>query len=345
MSQRPEWKLHVFFQEEQSPRSPWPWQPLAPYERVLPGLAPGWPTLRSHINWSLPALVDYDVWILNVLLTSWTGQRLMRRLTRAKIPWIYWGERWRQQRHPIKQWVQNRLLRSVEAAQGIAAIGAWAEQDYQARFPRVPVVNMPYATSTREYMQNDLGNERGSSTECCRFLFCGQMIARKGIDLVLRSFHRLLEAGVSARLTLVGRLDEEKILWEGLPEGAWREQVEVVGFVAPADLPPYFHQADVFVLPSRHDGWGVVVHQAVAAGLPLILSDAVGAGRDLLVDQENGILVPGGEMAPLAKAMQLLASEPTTRRKMAGVSRKLADKISPELMAQRWIEFVDRVFP
>ena len=72
-------------------------------------------------------------------------------------------------------------------------------------------------------------------------------------------------------------------------------RVVFAGSRQPRDLPPIYAAADLFVLPSRHEPWGVVVNEAMAAGLPVVLTDRVGAAADLLVDGENGRLVPSGD--------------------------------------------------
>ena len=61
--------------------------------------------------------------------------------------------------------------------------------------------------------------------------------------------------------------------------------------------------ADVFALLSTHEPWGVVVNEAAASGLPLLLSDRVGAAHDLLEDGRNGVLVPAGDAAAAGAAL------------------------------------------
>ena len=63
---------------------------------------------------------------------------------------------------------------------------------------------------------------------------------------------------------------------------------------------------DVFALLSTHEPWGVVVNEAAACGLPLVLSDRVGAAYDLLRDSENGFLVPAGDVGAAARALAAL---------------------------------------
>jgi glycosyltransferase involved in cell wall biosynthesis len=82
--------------------------------------------------------------------------------------------------------------------------------------------------------------------------------------------------------------------------------------------------ADVFALLSDHEPWGVVVNEAAAVGLPLVLSDRVGAARDLLLDGENGVLVGAGDVSATAAAFRRLADDPQLRRSMGTRSRELA---------------------
>ena len=94
-----------------------------------------------------------------------------------------------------------------------------------------------------------------------------------------------------------------------------------LGHRAPAELPGLFAEADAFVLPSRHDGWGVVINEALGAGLPIIVSDGVGAAHDLVTHGVNGLITPAGDACALRDALVLLACDPLRRRAMADASR------------------------
>jgi glycosyltransferase involved in cell wall biosynthesis len=87
------------------------------------------------------------------------------------------------------------------------------------------------------------------------------------------------------------------------------------GFLAEHDLVEAYVAADVFALLSRRETWGVVVNEAAACGLPLVLSHGVGAATDLLVAGVNGELVPVGDVDATASALHLLARDPERRRK------------------------------
>jgi glycosyltransferase involved in cell wall biosynthesis len=97
----------------------------------------------------------------------------------------------------------------------------------------------------------------------------------------------------------------------------------VAGGLGEEQLAQRYVDADVFALLSRQETWGVVVNEAAASGLPLVLSDRVGAAYDLLRDGENGYLVPADDSGAAAEAIHKLASDSKLRRRMGSRSREL----------------------
>ena len=122
----------------------------------------------------------------------------------------------------------------------------------------------------------------------------------------------------------VGRAVPEKgfdVLEAAAREAAVRVDA-VTGGLNEDELAQRYVDADVFALLSRHEPWGVVVNEAAASGLPLVLSDRVGAAYDLLRDGENGFVVPAEDVGAAADALRRLA-DPALRRRMGARSREL----------------------
>jgi glycosyltransferase involved in cell wall biosynthesis len=92
------------------------------------------------------------------------------------------------------------------------------------------------------------------------------------------------------------------------------------------------------VLPSRYDGWGVVVNQALGAGLPIICSDMVGAGFDLVEEEVNGARFPVGDSGVLATQMQRFITEPSLSERWGKASRERARLWTPEAGAAKWVD-------
>ena len=97
----------------------------------------------------------------------------------------------------------------------------------------------------------------------------------------------------------------------------------ITGGVPEEELAKRYVEADIFALLSRHEPWGVVVNEAAASGLPLVLSERVGAAYDLLRDGENGYLVPVDDAVAAAEAIRTLAADADQRRAMGERSREL----------------------
>jgi glycosyltransferase involved in cell wall biosynthesis len=167
-----------------------------------------------------------------------------------------------------------------------------------------------------------------------RFLFVGRLIEEKGVDVLADAFCSYREeAGEDAwTLTLAG----------AGPFGAELRGitgVEVLDFVQPADLPALMGAAGCFVLPSRFEPWGVVMHEATAAGLPVIATAACGASTRLLQDGYNGRLVATGDADALARAMSAVASVSEDELvAMGDASRNLSRQFTPKRWADYTIE-------
>lgn len=332
LAAREEVDLSVYYLEAGAPESPWPEKDLRSFERILPGFSVPFGNVRAHLNWPLPDVADADFVILSSY-TSLTGQLLMR----SKLPrgrWLYWGERMRQQTG-VKRTVQSQLAAPIERAAGVVAIGSVAEQDYRDRFPQLRHFCIPYHCDLDPFFAIRRNPDARSST--MTFFFCGQMIERKAVDILLLAFDRLIADGMDARLLLVGR-EAELPKFMNLVSPATRARVQYEGFQAPEALPDYFSRADVFVLPSRHDGWGVVVNQALATGLPVITSNAVGAGLDYVKTGINGVMVTPGDADGLYDAMRNLAKNPEMARMWGVKSREMARSLTPEVGADKWVE-------
>jgi glycosyltransferase involved in cell wall biosynthesis len=148
----------------------------------------------------------------------------------------------------------------------------------------------------------------------------------------------------------VGRLSEEKGVRElaeaarGLPlvvvgDGPLRPLFpQAVGFVAPAELGPYYERAAIVVVPSRREGYGMVAREAMARSRPVVAT-AVGGLVDAVQDGVSGVLVPPGDVAALRGALERLLGDAGLRRSLGAAARvRLAKTASPSTTAERLLE-------
>jgi poly(glycerol-phosphate) alpha-glucosyltransferase len=327
-------EVSVFYLEPESPDSPWPKKPLESYESILPGTYLSYREMRFLINWRMPDITGSDLVILNGYM-GMVFQWLLRFKSKSN-KFIFWGERMSDQTRGIKGKIQEWLSRSINNCIAIAAIGTWAQKKYQVRFPGIPVFNIPYFCNLESFQNLPL---RGSH-QTLNLLFCGQMIHRKGVDVLLKAFE-LLSPQYDVVLHLVGReaeLNEMKLLLNDVSR-----KVIYHGFQAPEDLPYFFNKADVFILPSRHDGWGVVVNQALGAGLPIICSDQVGAAVDLINEGKNGYLFTSGDAVDLHSKIKIFVDRPELIPAMSSQSREKSYEMTPEKGAEKWLQVFNRL--
>ena len=155
-------------------------------------------------------------------------------------------------------------------------------------------------------------------------------------DVVVLSVARLVqEKGLDTLIRAVAAADDQQMLLVLVGDGPEREALEQLaaelgvravfaGETAWERIVEVYVAADVFALLSLREPWGVVVNEAAACGLPLVLSDRVGAAHDLLREGENGALVPGGDVEAAANALRTLAADPDRQHAQGARSRELA---------------------
>lgn len=165
------------------------------------------------------------------------------------------------------------------------------------------------------------------------FLFVGRLVDSKGADVLAAAYRVYRQATKDPWPLLVSGTGPRAGVFAGIP-GA-----ELLGFVQPSDIPVVFSRAGCLVTPSRFEPWGVVIHEAASAGLPVICSSACGASTRLVLDGYNGVVVPAGNADRLAEALARVASGPD-RGLMGRRSSQLATQFTP----QRWASYLlDRV--
>jgi glycosyltransferase involved in cell wall biosynthesis len=173
-----------------------------------------------------------------------------------------------------------------------------------------------------------------------RFVFSGATIHRKGFDLLLDAFARVRAAEPGVSLAIVGpRGDAFGLLGVPTPAG-----IEVVGPIGQRALADEFRQADCLVLPSRNDSFGMVVAEALAAGLPVLVSDMVGA-KALVEPGRNGWIVPAEDTAALAERMLWCARNGAAVRGMQEECRRSAEAATWPAYRRRFVDLLRSLVP
>lgn len=174
-------------------------------------------------------------------------------------------------------------------------------------------------------------------------LFIGQFEERKGLTDLLDAFATVDDPG--ARLRLVGNGTMEAELAQ---RAAHDPRLEIVGYLPQDELPGALRQARCLVLPSittalDKEPWGLVVNEAMHAGVPVIATDAVGAAAGGLIDDDrNGLIVPERNVAALSAALRRLTGDPALAAEMGDRARHDVARFSHSAMADAFEAAVER---
>jgi glycosyltransferase involved in cell wall biosynthesis len=269
---------------------------------------------------------------------SWEALLWARR-HRARF--VLWSESNRQDARSgstVVEWLKTYFVRHCD---GFAAAGKTAFEYLQllgsseASISTAPdaVDNCLFATQA-EKVRADATAYRVRLGLPSRFiLFVGRLVPEKGIFDLLEAYAKLEDILRSAvGLVFAGGGDSR----EELAHRAKRINPGLVclpGFAQREDLAGFYALAEAFVLPTHSDPWGLVVNEAMACGLPIIVSDVAGCAADLVEDGWNGYVVPARDPDTLSKAISSLLRQPQLRRQMSAHSLERIQNYSPEACA------------
>ncbi|MBI3517957.1 MAG: glycosyltransferase [Bacteroidetes bacterium] len=166
-----------------------------------------------------------------------------------------------------------------------------------------------------------------------RFIYVGRYYAFKGIEDLWKAF-----------IELQNEQPNEWELWclgVGDIEPVEHLNIKHFGFVQPKDLASYTSQTGVFILPSRFEPWGVVVHEFAASGFPLLLSSNVGAKEQFLKEGINGFEFEPGNVSSIKQALKKIVSmSHEDLLKMGAASNHMSKSVSPKIWTDCLIQMI-----
>jgi glycosyltransferase involved in cell wall biosynthesis len=225
-------------------------------------------------------------------------------------------DNWYQSSSPGQQCRIRRQLSTPDVI--IAVSDHWRE--CLATLTSVPIMTVSNAVDISDFAPS---RER-PGTLTVTMLFLGVVGRRKGAFELLRALRRALDHPSAPDLRLVlagnGELEEARALVRELDLAG---RVEIPGWIRTEEKLRRLQEADVFVLPTHHEGLPLALIEAMAAGLPLISTRASGI-PDVVEDGKTGLLITPGNVSDLSEAIVRLAADPEMRRRMGEAALKRA---------------------
>ena len=178
-------------------------------------------------------------------------------------------------------------------------------------------------------------------------LFVGGMESRKGLEFAIQTLEILVKKGRGIRLIAIARPG-----FKGVESRAWFDhliercglvgKVEIHELVDDEELTRLYATASIFFLPTRMEGWGLSIMEAMASGCPII-STPVGGITELVHSGENGLLVPVGDVHGFAEAIERLLDDKALRDRLCAAAKETVKGFSWDASAEKTIELYNRI--
>ncbi len=258
-------------------------------------------------------------------------------------------------RGPLKLALKKVFFRILrQFTYGVLSVGQRNSEYWRRNLGAdVPQFAIPYAVDNEFFRERcqaasvtreDLRRELNLEPDRPVVLFASKLLARKRcMDLVEAHLHLLAQRTPQTPrpyLLIVGDGEDrpriEARLGQANSEAA--ESVRMLGFRNQSELPRYYDLCDIFVLPSIHEPWGLVVNEVMNAGRAVIVSDEVGCQPDLILDGDNGRVFPARDIAALTNTIEQTLASRETYRKMGERSLERIQQFSFDTNVQGLVQ-------
>jgi glycosyltransferase involved in cell wall biosynthesis len=243
----------------------------------------------------------------------------------------------------LQRW-QRRLL--VSRARGFVAYGTQAKGYLVSLGADPGRVSIAINTVDCDYFRREVGRlraESGMEDGLKRILYVGNLETGKRVDHLLKAAQLLMQSRRDFLVEIVGSGSQEENLKQLAVELGVDKQVRFFGFLQRPEVARRLAQACCFAFPSVYDIWGLVLVEAMAAGVPCVSSVFAGATSDLIRDGETGFAVDFSDTRKVADLLGRLLDHPEETRRMGlSASRFVAEEVCLSKSAAGFVEAVQR---
>lgn len=197
--------------------------------------------------------------------------------------------------------------------------------------------NRPLPSADREALRATLGLPAGPLVSTV-----GIVIQRKNVDGALRSFHTVTAQGAPGHFLIIGPMPEEHAAYHEelkayVATHGLQERVSFLGFRTPVS--PYVQASDIFLFPSRQEGMPNSVLEAMACGLPCIVSNSAGVESSVVTDGATGFAIDLDDERAFAETLgRLMTDEPLRRRVGDSARQAIMERFSMDVIARRYLD-------
>jgi glycosyltransferase involved in cell wall biosynthesis len=279
--------------------------------------------LRPHVVFSN----SFGMWtLLALLFKSWGKWRVVVAYEGSSPSVDYCHS-------PLRLALRRAMVQAADAC----ITNSQAGQDYLVNTLHTPPARVfvhPYEVPDVQSFTNSPAHNQPANHPSPVFLFVGGLIPRKGVTFLLEACSQLQKQGYrNYTLLIVGDGEQRSQLETFSQNQGLNAQIHWVGKVPYQDLGSYFHGADVSILPTLEDTWGLVVLEAMAVGKAVLVSQYAGA-CELVADGENGYRFDPHHPQQLATLMANFIENRELAAKMGNKSKQFMDRYTPQAAAE-----------
>ena len=245
-------------------------------------------------------------------------------------------------RSRYKEWLKSRYIALCAAG----LVGGTPHLAYLSKLGMPPSqIQTGYDVVDNAYFERCTNELRTKHKELAKelglvrpfFLCAARFVEKKNLPTLIKAFAQYRDMAMTHHtlwdLVILGDGSLRTILEMMAKERTPPNSVHFPGFIQYAELPRYYGAASCFVLPSTTEQWGLVVNEAMASGLPVLVSERCGCAQDLVENGKNGFTFNPYDVDELARLMMWIASPDCDRVAMGTASLEIIDRWSPETFA------------
>lgn len=242
-------------------------------------------------------------------------------------------------------WAQRTYVRwALTRCDAVVTVTDDLQRRAQALSGREPIV-IPHGLKRREAHGLDRSTARGQlglPADRPIVLYAGRLIALKGIPHLIRAFSQVRTQIPDAMLVIVGDGEQRPELEALAADLGMSTSIIFAGGRPHQDVIRFMRAADLFVLPSLIESFGIVLLEAMSCGLPIVASNVMGI-PSIVTEAAHGLLVPPGDEAALAARIAELLADPQRRAAMAAANVRRAEEYALPGIAERFVDVWSRI--
>lgn len=253
------------------------------------------------------------------------------------------------ERSVVKEWIKTAIFRLTD---GFFCFGT-SSVNYLLTLGvpsgKIPVRRAAVVDNTRIRQRYDNARLDSNSRPAGKrnFIYVGRLALEKNLLTLLKAFKKVVTTDPIADwgLILVGDGPERVPLEDFVKMNELSSRVQFTGGVGWQEVPDFLAQADVLILPSFSEPWGLVVNEAMVCGMPVIVSNKCGCAADLVRPGVNGFLFDPTDQQTLVETMHFYANNPTEITRYGAASQKIIAPFSPGQVAREMVDYYHSLVP